>query len=312
MVRPVLGRQHTRRKAPLGRGRIAARVLAFVIDSAASIGGRVPASVAHRGAVVGGNLEWALRPRLRRQLAENLARAVGRGPDDRVVRALVRSELVNEAKRSADLLWAISRPDEFRTTMEVEGREHVERAARRGRGVLLAGIHLGGWEVAAGAPAVVVPVPTTVIVADNWLAWGIQHVRVALGLKILYRSQAALGALRVIRRGEALLVLGDDAFGPEPRTHRVRFCGVAARMPSGVVTLARLGQAPIVPFEVLPIAPRRWRIRFGPIVEPPGRESGDAGEQRTLQQLADVWTESLRRNPAHWSARFPIAWEQDT
>jgi lauroyl/myristoyl acyltransferase len=155
-----------------------------------------------------------------------------------------------------------------------------------------------------------VPVPTTVIVADNWLAWGIQHVRVGLGLKILYRSQAALGALRVIRHGEALLVLGDDAFGPEPRTHSVHFCGVGARMPAGVVTLARLGQAPIVPFEVLPIAPRRWRIRFGPIVEPPGRESGDDGEQRTLQQLADVWTESVRRNPAHWSARFPIAWEQ--
>lgn len=270
------------------------------------------ASVAHRGAVVGGNLEWALRPRLRRQLAENLARAVGRAPDDGVVQSLVRAELVNEAKRSADLLWAISKPEEFLATTVVEGREYVERAAGRGRGVLLVGIHLGGWEVAAGVPAVVVPVPTTVIVADNWLAWGIQHVRVALGLKILYRSQAALGALRVIRRGEALLLLGDDASGPEPRTHRVQFCGVAARMPAGIVTLARLGQAPIVPFEVLPIGRRRWRIQMGPIIEPPARESGDDGEQRTLQQLADVWTGSVRRNPAHWSARFPIAWERGT
>ena len=305
----MLGHQHTRGKAPFGRGRIAARVLAAVIDGAAAIGGTIPVSAAHRGATVGGNLEWALRPRLRRQLAENLAHAVDRDPEDRAVRALVRTELVNEAKRSADLLWAISHPDEFLATMSVEGREHVERAAARGRGVLLAGIHLGGWEVAAGAPAVVVPVPTTVVVADNWLAWGIQHVRVALGLKILYRSQAALGALRVIRRGEALLVLGDDAFGPEPRTHRVQFCGVAARMPAGIVTLARLAGAPIVPFEVLPTAPRRWRIRLGPIIEPPARASGDAGEQRTLQQLADEWTDSVRRNPANWSARFPIAWE---
>jgi lauroyl/myristoyl acyltransferase len=306
----VLGRQHTRGKAPLGRGRIAARLLAAVIDAAAAIGGRIPVSTAHRAAVVGGTLEWALRPRLRRQLADNLARAVGRDPDHRVVRALVRTELVNEAKRSADLLWAISRPDEFRATMQVEGREHVERAAARGRGVLLAGIHLGGWEVAAGAPAVVVPVPTTVVVADNWLAWSIQHVRVALGLKVLYRSQAALGALRVVRRGEALLVLGDDAFGPEPRTHGVRFCGAGARLPAGIVTLARLGGTPIVPFEVLPTAPRRWRIRMGPIIEPPARASGDEGEQRTLQLLADEWTESIRRNPAYWSARFPIAWER--
>jgi Kdo2-lipid IVA lauroyltransferase/acyltransferase len=306
---PVLGRQDARGTAPFGRGRVAARVLATVIDGAAAIGGRVPANVAHRCAVVGGMLEWALRPRLRRRLATNLAHAVDRPPHDRMVRALVRAELVNEAKRSADLLWSISRPDEFLATMVVDGREHADRAAARGRGVLLAGIHLGGWEVAAGAPATVIPVPTTVVVADNWLAWGIQHVRVALGLKIIYRSQAALGALRVVRRGEALLVLGDDAFGPEPRTHRVQFCGVPARMPSGIVTLARLAGAPIVPFEVLPTAPRRWRIRLGPIVEPPARDSGDDGEQRVLQRLCDEWTASIRRNPAHWSARFPIAWE---
>jgi len=308
----VLGRKHTATKAPFGRGRIAARVLATVIDVAAAVGGQTPVGVAHRVAVLGGTLEWASRPRLRRRLAENLARAVDRAPDSKAVRRLVRAELVNEAKRSADLLWAISRPNEFLATTAVDGREHVEAAAARGRGLLLAGIHLGGWEVAAGAPATIVPVPTTVIVADNWLAWGIQHVRIELGLKILYRSQAALGALRVVRRGEALLVLGDDAFGPEPRVHRVQFCGVAANLPAGIVTLARLAQAPIVPFEVLPIAPRRWHIRLGEIIEPPARDigdAGDAGEQRVLQQLADVWTESIRRHPAHWSARFRIAWE---
>jgi lauroyl/myristoyl acyltransferase len=115
--------------------------------------------------------------------------------------------------------------------------------------------------------------------------------------------------LRVVRRGEALLVLGDDAFGPEPRMQVVQFCGVAARMPAGIVTLARLAGAPIVPFEVLPIAPRRWCIRLGPIIEPPARAGDDEDEQRALQQLADEWTESIQRNPAHWSARFPIAWE---
>jgi KDO2-lipid IV(A) lauroyltransferase len=208
-------------------------------------------------------------------------------------------------------LWAISRPSEFLSTMVVDGREHVERGAARGRGLLLAGIHLGGWEVASAAPASVVPVPTTVVVADNWLAWAIQHVRVGGGLKILYRSQAALGAMRVVRRGEALLVLGDDAFGAEPRMHRVQFCGVAAELPAGLVTLARLAQAPIVPFDVLPDAPRRWRITLGDVIEPPDRNSDDDGERRVLQTLADVWTDSIRRHPDQWSARFPIAWEPD-
>ncbi len=295
--------------APSRRGRSAARVLALVIDGAAAVGGRLPAWVTYRAAVVGGTLEWALRPRLRRRLAENLARAIGRAPDDRVVKALVRREVVNEARRSADLLWSIGRPEEFRETVVVSGREHVERAAARGRGVLLAGIHLGGWEVAAGVPAMVVPVPTTVVVADDWLASGIQHVRESLGLRVLRRPEAALGALRLLRRGEALLVLGDDAWGDEPRMHRVEFCGVPAHLPAGIAALARLAGAPIVTFEVLPLGPRRWRVEVGAIIEPPPRDSGDDGERAVLQQLADRWTDMIRRYPDQWAARFHIAWE---
>src|SRR6187401_641761 len=114
---------HTAAKAPFGRGRLAARVLATVIDVAAAVGGRTPVGVAHRVAVLGGNLEWALRPGLRRRLGENLARAVGRPPGSKAVRQLVRAEVVNEAKRSADLLWAISRPSEFLARTAVDGRE---------------------------------------------------------------------------------------------------------------------------------------------------------------------------------------------
>ena len=47
---------------------------------------------------------------LRRTLAVNLAHAVGAEPASRRVRRLVRREIVNEAKRSADLLWAIAQP----------------------------------------------------------------------------------------------------------------------------------------------------------------------------------------------------------
>ena len=33
-----------------------------------------------------------------------------------------------------------------------------------------------------------------------------------------------------------------------------------------------------------------------------------AGERAVLQQLADRWTETIRRNPEHWAAPFPINW----
>jgi KDO2-lipid IV(A) lauroyltransferase len=283
-------------------------VLGHVIDGAAWLGSRLPARLAHGFAVVGGNIEWATRPAKRRQLASNLAHAVDRPAGSKMVRALVRREIVNEARRSADLLWAIGRRDEFVECTRIDGLEHFVEAAESGRGVVLAGAHVGGWEVATALPAAVLTVPTTVVVADNWLAWGIQHVRRAAGLRVVYAGRLPLESLRVLNRGEALLMLGDDGSTSSSRSCPVRFCGTIAMLPVGVVSLARLAAAPIVPFTVLPRGPRRWVVTIERQIEPPDRERGRDGEQAVLQLLADRWTETVRCHPEHWAASFPIEW----
>ena len=79
-------------------------------------------------------------------------------------------------------------------------------------------------------------------------------------------------------------------------------------LPVGVVSLARLAGAPIVPFTVLPHGPRRWVVTIERLIEPPDREGGRDGEQAVLQLLADRWTETVRRYPEHWAASFPIDW----
>jgi len=80
-------------------------------------------------------------------------------------------------------------------------------------------------------------------------------------------------------------------------------------MPAGVVSLARLGGAPIVPFTVLPRGPRQCVATTESHLEPPDRGSGSEGEQAVLQLLADRWTDTVRRYPEHWSASFPIDWQ---
>jgi lauroyl/myristoyl acyltransferase len=264
--------------------------------------------LAHGLARVGGHLEWAARPGKRGQLATNLAHAIAEPATARAVRRLVRREFVNEAHRSADLLWAIGRPEEFLANVEVVGGEHAAAAAGHGRGVVVAGIHLGGWEVAGAVPAKVFPVPLTVLVADDWLAWAIEHVRREAGLRIAYRSGSALGLARVLQRGEALLLLGDDAWGGASHRRTVRFCDGHADLAAGVVSLARLTNSPIVTFSVLPTAPRRWRVIVDPPLEPPTGSRRDGGEEPVLQELADRWTAVVRANPDQWAASFPIAW----
>jgi KDO2-lipid IV(A) lauroyltransferase len=294
--------------APFGRGPLAARVLGLALRSATAIGCRLPVRVVHGAAVAGGTLEWAVRPGLRLQLAENLCHAVDGSPDDPAVSALVRAEIVNEARRSADLLWALGKPDELLASTEIVGREHVEAALAQGRGVILASLHLGGWEVATAIPREVVPVPTSVVVADDWIAWATDDVRRAVGLRIVYRTEPILHAARLLERGEALLVLGEDAASDTARRHRVRFLGTHAELPAGIAALARLCGSPIVPFSVLPLGPRRWRVAADAPLIPPERRSGQNGEVGLLQQLADLWSDQLRAHPEHWAARFRIDW----
>lgn len=294
--------------APFGRGPLAARVLAHVIDGAVWAGCRVPAGVAHSLASIGGHIEWAVRPGKRRGLAVNIAHALGTNPEAPPVRRTVRREIVNEAHRSADLLWALGRPDDFLATVELDGFEHARSAAAAGDGVILSGIHLGGWEVATAIPRAEIPVPTSVIVADDWLAWAIAHMRVTAGLRVLYRTAPAIRAARHLQAGEALLVLSDDGWGSEPRTYPVRFLDSSADLPAGVVTLSRLCQTPIVSFAVLPVGARRWRAVLDPPIGPPGRDGGAEEEQKVLQILADRWSELIRSYPDQWAAAYRIRW----
>lgn len=293
--------------APFGRGPLAARVLRGAILGTSAVVSRVPARALPPLVSAAGTVEWAARPAKRRRLAENLCHVLGLPSGHPEVKALARREIRNEAQRSADFLWAVARPDDLVATTEVVGSEHIDAALERGRGVILVSLHLGGWEVATALPRAVVPVPTTAVVTDDWLAWAVEGLRLRAGLGILYDSEPATKAVRLLRRGEALLLLGDYA-KPWMRTYPVRLLDSVAEVPAGIATLARLGRSPLVPFLVVPRAPRRWRVEIEPALEPPAPDGGEDAEREVTQQLADRWSEMLRAHAEHWAAVYPLTW----
>jgi KDO2-lipid IV(A) lauroyltransferase len=298
-----------RQHPPFGQGPVAARVLRTAIVAATATLGRLPTGVAHGLGAAGATVEWAIRPGKRRRLAANLCHALGLPPDDPAVRELVRREVRNEGRRSVDLLWALANPDELRATTAIDGLEHIAEALAPGRGVVLVSTHLGGWEVATSLAHELVPVRTTAVVTDDWLAWAVEGLRVRAGLGIVYDSEPVSKAARLLRDGEAILVLGDYA-KDGMRTYPVRLLDAVAELPAGPVALARLCGAPIVPFSVLPRAPRRWWVEVQRPLWPPPRTAGEAGERALLQELADRWTITLREHAEHWAAVYPMTWRE--
>jgi lauroyl/myristoyl acyltransferase len=102
-------------------------------------------------------------------------------------------------------------------------------------------------------------------------------------------------------------VLGEYA-KDSMRTHPVSLLGAIVELPAGPAALARLCGSPIVPFSVLPLAPRRWRVSIEPPLEPPPRNGGVEAERALLRELADRWTALLRAHPEHWAAVYPMTW----
>jgi lauroyl/myristoyl acyltransferase len=293
--------------APFGRGPMAARVLARVIAAASAAGARLDPATSHRLAAVGGTLEWAARPGKRRVLRENLAHFLGLAEDDPALDRLVREEIRNEARRSADLLWAIARPQELIANTRLDGRERLDAVFAQGRGVVIAGPHVGGWEVAVPVPAAVLPVPASALVTDDWLAWAVDRIRRRVRLGVVYTGEGPLEVARRLRRGEALIMFSDIA-PPGVATAPVRLGAGVVELPLGPATLARLGGAPIVPMAVLPMGPRAWRVELGAAIEPAPRQAGQAGDAEVLQRLADAWSAVIRRHPEQWAAVYPLRW----
>ncbi len=298
------------RPVPFGKGPAAARVLRSVIAASAFAGGRLPPGLIRRLAVVGGTLEWAARPAKRHWLTENLGRALGPGATPADVRAAVREEFVNEARRSGDFLWSVAFPERAVRSTRIDGLARLRAALAGGRGAVLAGPHVGGWEVIVPFASNVPDIPVTVLVEDDWLAWAVADIRRRGGLDTVPISHSPQRALSALRRGEVAVMLA-ELVHPGMRTAEVTLLGERILLPAGPAALARMAGAPLLPFAVLPLDVRAWCMWIGEAIPPPPRASGRAGEAVALQALADAWSHILRRYPTQWAAGEPLAWLSD-
>lgn len=293
----------------ISQSRTAGRVLAVAITVASAAVCRLPAGAAHRIARAGGNAEWALRPRKRRILAENLAHALDSPAAGRAVRRAVRHEIVNEAHRSVDFLWSVGRPDRVRSSCRIEGLDRLRRALRGGTGAVLVAPHLTGWEAVFPLAAAVAPAPIAAVVEDDWLAWAVARIRRRAAVELIPASAPPRRAPAVLAAGGVVAILPDIA-RPRMRSVEVGLLGSRILLPAGAGWMARVAQAPVVTASVLPLAPRSWLVSIGRVLEAPPRNSGRAGEAALMQAVADIWTPLLRAHPTQWAAVDPLPWRE--
>ena len=223
--------------------------------------------------LAGGTAEWALRPRKRRSLAENLCHALGLpawAPGREGARPPRGSERGPSLGRSP---LGARGPTSCSRRRRSPDESTCSAALGRGNGVLLVSAHIGvgGGDGAACARSSRCRRPRSC--TDDWLAWAVAGLRARAGLGLLYDTEPAS------RRGVAPARGRGD---PRPRRLREgldahlpgRLLDAFAELPAGAAALARLCGTPIVPFMVLPLGPRRWRVEAESPLFPPDRNGG--------------------------------------
>jgi len=179
----------------------------------------------------------------------NLTIAYGREKSQNEIEAMAREVFVNLGKSGAEFAIRMGQenPGQFFGNLEVKGREHLEEAMKKGRGVLALINHMGCWEGTALALPML-GIPTYAIgkkLGNEKLNTLLFESRGKKGVQTLARGSSYKTMLRVLKENNLLGILIDQ--DTDVRGVFVDFYGKPAHTPIGGAMLAMDSGAPVLP-----------------------------------------------------------------
>ena len=231
-------------------------------------------------------------PRYRRDFKRNLA-AAGLG-DSRLRRAAVSEAGKSVVEVPAVWLRPFGRVADL--VVEVSGWEHMDRSAKRGKGVIVVTPHIGCWEmvgqyVASRMPITVMYSPPKIRVLEPLMRIGRSRGGAMKSVPADLRGVRSM--LKALRRGEAIGVLPDQVpgFG---EGEWVEFFGRPAYTMTLVGRISEQTGAPVLLCcaERLP-GGRGYRFIAEPLLVPRPPESPARALNRSLERL-------IRRHPEQY------------
>lgn len=257
-----------------------------------------------RAGLAAGGLLGALFHRLhgsRRELAAANLRAAFPERTEMERRTILRAAFAQIGRHVVDLLRfdALSL-EQMLPLVEIEGEEHVRRAAARGRGVMYFAGHFGSWELQIMVHALrFQPIVMVARTLDNPLLERlVERIRTRVGTRVLARRGALRALLRELRRGGSVGMMIDQHIQDRSAV-AVDFFGRPASTTSAVASLALRTGAAVIPVFALPLPGNRYRLIYEAPIQPPEADDSDAVRAYT-QRCTDLLERYVRRDPHLW------------
>lgn len=249
------------------------------------------------------SLVYILAARQRRNSLESLRIAFGKEKSEAQIKKISRDSFTLIAKSGVELLFLMDKPALLKKRVEISGRENLDAALSKGKGVILVSAHFGNF-----------PFMLAKLSLEGYKTCGIMRYmrdermekffkikREKFGIKTIYsqpRRECVENSIHSLRENELLFIPLDQNFGTGGVF--VDFFGRKAATATGPIILARRTGAAIIPGFIV----RQRDNTHNLIIEPPFElEEGGRPDENiimNIQGLTNIIEAYIRRYPAEW------------
>lgn len=185
-----------------------------------------------------------------------------------------------------------------------EGREHIETAFARGKGVLFCTVHSGSWEL-GNILSTHLKIPFGMFVRDQKfprMEGLLNEYRRNKGCRLIRRDDHR-ALFRLMKDNESTGITLDQ--GGRTGTP-VMFFGKEASMASGAVRLALKYDCALVPVFIRRVGGARLHITLDPVFEPRRTGDSDADVRANLQELVSRFERRIAAHPHEYLWSYKV------
>jgi KDO2-lipid IV(A) lauroyltransferase len=262
-----------------------------------------PGALVFLGKILGA-MAFHLIRRYRRRVLSNLSLAFKgeKGPEE--IKRLAKEVFFNFSLTPLETLYGYARPfDEFLLKIEIQGKEHLEKALAQKKGVIGLGLHLGPFTL-VGARLALEGYPFNLIINEGnfprlWKRFG--DYQRSIGQNPFPPKPASVSvkkSLNALRRNEILYLIADEQQirGGLP----VPFFGQTAYTPPGPAIFSLKTGAPILPMFIVREAGTPRTLVIGSPVEVERTSDEKKNTERLTAEFTRVIEEIVRQYPSQW------------
>ena len=242
--------------------------------------------------------------RHRRVARESLKIAFGNEKTDQEIEAIIDRCFKNFGQAMVEMIYFNEHLDMVDKHMIFEGREHLEAALAKGKGVMAVTAHFGNFPLMMmqfarlGYKTHVLMRNTRDPKIDEFLL----QKRNEAGLGTIFalpRKAAVMNTLKALRNNEIVFILMDQNFGSDGGVF-VDFFGHKAATAPGPIVLSQRANAPIVPIFIRRENDDMYRVTIEPEMEVEKREDYDEMILANVAKVTKIIEGYIRKYPHEW------------